>query len=56
MFNPMLATVLLGGCSGHDWWQHVLIYWGGATVGAVVAHMAYPTVRGIIYLDKKKEQ
>jgi hypothetical protein len=48
MYNPMLASVLFGGCSGHSMAQHVLIYWLGATAGAVAAHCAFPTVRAVV--------
>ncbi len=49
MFNPMLATVLLGGCQGHQWWEHILVYWVGATVGALAAYKAYPTIKKAVY-------
>lgn len=49
MFNPMLATVLLGGCSGHEWWEHVAIYWVGSTAGAVAAARAYPAIKRAVY-------
>ena len=54
----MLATVLFGGCKGHDWTDHVLIYWIGSTFGALFAAYIYPTVQkrtypGMVTEDKK---
>ena len=39
MFNPMLATTLLGGCSGHSAWQHFAVYWLGGAAGVTLAHL-----------------
>ena len=41
MFNPMLASVLLGGCKGNTILEHITIYWVGATVGALGAFFIY---------------
>ena len=49
MFNPMLASVLLGGCEGHTTLEHILIYYVGATVGAVAAFKVYPMVEKAVY-------
>lgn len=37
IFNPLLATILVGGCRGHSWADHILIYWIGAISGAIGA-------------------
>jgi len=49
LFNPMLASVLFGGCQGQEWWQHVLVYWFGATAGAVAGAKVYPYIRNVVY-------
>ena len=55
MFNPMLATVLLGGCKGNTAFEHVGIYWIGASVGAILAYFVYPIVKRMIYSSGQKE-
>lgn len=49
MFNPMLASILLGGCKGHSWLQHILVYWIGAALGTLAAFKTYPVIKGILY-------
>ena len=49
MFNPMLATVLVGGCNGHTITEHILIYWVSPTMGAVSASFIYPKIKRFIY-------
>ena len=39
MFNPMLATVLLGGCDGQSLLEHVGIYWIASTFGAILGDL-----------------
>lgn len=36
-FNPVLATALKWGCSGHTNMEHVIVYWIGACVGAILS-------------------
>jgi len=48
-YSPMLATVVFGGCKGHTWVQHGAIYWVGATMGALLGHKAYPSIKSVIY-------
>jgi len=36
MYNPTLATLLLGGCSGQTPLEHLLVYWISPTAGAWV--------------------
>lgn len=36
-FNPVLATALKWGCSGHTNIEHIIVYWIGACVGAVAS-------------------
>ena len=58
MFNPLLATVLFGGCKGHSMAEHIFIYWVGALAGSVVAFLVYPSIKKMIYpvtrAEKKK--
>ena len=49
MFNPMLATVLLGGCKGNTTLEHIAIYWFGASVGAIIAFVIYPKIKKFAY-------
>jgi len=36
-FNPVLATALKWGCSGHSNMEHIIVYWIGACVGAIAS-------------------
>ena len=49
MFNPMLATALLGGCKGHSHFQHILVYWIGGFSGTYATIKTYPTVKSLVY-------
>ena len=53
MFNPMLATVLLGGCKGNTTLEHITIYWIGASVGAILAFLVYPKFKTFAYPPKQ---
>ena len=52
MFNPMLATVLLGGCKGNTTLEHITIYWLGASAGAIIAFVVYPRIKHFVYASK----
>jgi glycerol uptake facilitator-like aquaporin len=54
LFNPMLASVLIGTCDGHSVWQHLAVYWGGGMTGSIAVHFLYPTVHGIAYSSASK--
>jgi len=44
MFNPTLATLLVGGCKGYSWLQHFFIYWLTPLLGAVLAgYVTFPS-------------
>ncbi|XP_063229055.1 aquaporin-11-like [Bacillus rossius redtenbacheri] len=49
-FNPMLATVLKYGCRGHSAWEHVLVYWVGASAGSIASVFLYrlPAVQAVV--------
>ena len=55
MFNPMLASVLLGGCKGNTILEHITIYWVGSTVGALGAFFIYPKIKGMAYPSKEAD-
>lgn len=40
-FNPILATALKWGCSGHTNFEHIIVYWFGACVGSVLSVPIY---------------
>lgn len=40
-FNPALATALKLGCAGHTFVEFFLVYWLGATIGAVASVFVY---------------
>jgi len=37
MYNPTLATLLLGGCTGLSWFEHITVYWAGPVMGSCLA-------------------
>merc|ERR1712020_828614 len=41
-YNPVLATGLKFGCKGHTNIEHVLVYWIGASAGAIASIFVYP--------------
>uniref|UniRef100_A0A1B0A4L1 Aquaporin n=1 Tax=Glossina pallidipes TaxID=7398 RepID=A0A1B0A4L1_GLOPL len=59
-FNPVLATALKWGCRGHTNIEHIIVYWIGACVGAVVSVPLFklPYVRNMLlgseYKDKRE--
>lgn len=40
-FNPVLATALKWGCSGHTNIEHIIVYWLGACTGAILSVPMY---------------
>lgn len=36
-FNPVLATALKWGCRGHSNLEHIIVYWIGACLGAILS-------------------
>ena len=55
MFNPTLATLLVGGCVGYTTTQHVLVYWVTPVIGAAVGTVLYTSMAGAEVGDKKHE-
>uniref|UniRef100_T1GT92 Aquaporin n=1 Tax=Megaselia scalaris TaxID=36166 RepID=T1GT92_MEGSC len=57
-FNPVLATALKWGCSGHTNIEHIIVYWIGACVGAVLSVPVFKMniVRKYLIGDQKGKQ
>lgn len=57
-FNPVLATSLKWGCSGHTNLEHVLVYWVGSCAGALLSIPAFKMIKdkGYIALEKEKDE
>jgi len=51
MFNPTLATLLVGGCVGYTTTQHIMVYWMTPIVGAALGTTVYP----LVVRDDEKE-
>ena len=47
-YNPMLASALKLGCRGHTVAEHLAVYWGAATIGALASTELYPLLRPIL--------
>lgn len=56
MFNPMLATALLGGCKGHSHLQHIVVYWVGGFSGTFATSKVYPTIKKMVYSNAVEDQ
>lgn len=41
MFQPMLASTLLGNCQGHSYGQHFLIYWLSPIIATLIGNQIY---------------
>ncbi len=48
IYNPLMATMMFGGCEGHSLAQHVVVYWLAAIAGAIAANAVYPTVHAAV--------
>lgn len=57
-FNPVLATSLKYGCRGNTLIEHIVVYWVGASLGAIASVFLYqhPTVQKFLIGDKEKEE
>lgn len=54
-YNPVLATGLKFGCKGHTNVEHVIVYWIGASLGAIASIYVYPLIfRATV--DKQKAE
>lgn len=53
-FNPVLATALKWGCTGHTNIEHIIVYWIGACAGAVLSVPVFKmsSVRALLIGDE----
>merc|ERR1712150_138221 len=54
-YNPVLATGLKYGCKGHTNIEHIVVYWIGASFGAIASIYVYPMIRGYLGIKEKSE-
>lgn len=56
-FNPVLATSLKWGCTGHTGLQHIIVYWIGACIGALLSVPLFrtPAIHNLLVGIKEKE-
>ena len=54
-YNPVLATGLKFGCRGHSHFEHFIVYWIGASLGALASIFAYPPLKNALGVKKLKE-
>ncbi|XP_055372584.1 aquaporin-11 [Condylostylus longicornis] len=57
-FNPVLATALKWGCTGHTNLEHIIVYWIGACLGAILSVPLFKMsiVRKYLVGEKLKEE
>uniref|UniRef100_A0A1Q3FJU2 Aquaporin n=1 Tax=Culex tarsalis TaxID=7177 RepID=A0A1Q3FJU2_CULTA len=57
-FNPVLATSLKWGCAGNSALEHIIVYWIGSCVGAVLSVPLFKTekFRSMFLADKVKSE
>jgi len=51
----VLATSLKFGCRGHSHYDHLAVYWLGASLGALASTVAYPKVKHLFVKAPKEE-
>lgn len=56
-FNPVLATALKWGCRGHTNMEHIIVYWIGACIGALLSVPLFKmqAVRNVLLGREKQE-
>lgn len=57
-FNPVLATALKWGCRGHTNIEHIMVYWLGACIGAIISVPLYKleAVKKLLIGEQRLEQ
>jgi len=55
MFNPTLATLLVGGCNGFSNLQHFVVYWVTPVIGAAIGTSLYSMAETLVDNEKKKK-
>ena len=53
MFNPTLATLLVGGCNGFTNLQHFVVYWVTPVIGAAIGTSVYSMAEMVVHKEKK---
>ena len=53
-YNPVLATGLKFGCKGHTSIEHIIVYWIGASLGALASIYIYPLLKNALGVNKEK--
>ena len=53
-YNPVLATSLKYGCKGHNAVEHFLVYWVGASIGALASIYIFPIISDKLLPTKEK--
>ena len=53
-YNPSLATLLLGGCTGLTWPEHLAVYWAGPVAGGWMAGKLASATEGTSAGKKEK--
>lgn len=54
-YNPVLATGLKMGCRGHSHIEFGIVYWIGASIGAIAAMYVYPLMKSTLGIKAKTE-
>ena len=54
-YNPVLATGLKWGCKGHSHMEFGIVYWVGASIGAIASIYVYPIIKSSLGIKAKTE-
>ena len=54
-YNPVLATGLKWGCRGHSHLEFGIVYWIGASLGAIASIYVYPIIKNSFGIKSKTE-
>jgi len=53
-YNPVLATGLKAGCKGHTNVEFLIVYWVGASLGALASIYIYPLLKNALGIKEKE--
>ena len=54
-YNPVLATGLKMGCKGHTNIEFLIVYWIGASLGAIASIFVYPLLKNALGIKAKED-
>jgi len=54
-YNPVLATGLKSGCKGHTNVEFIIVYWIGASLGAIASIWVYPLLKNALGIKAKED-